>query len=99
MKKLSALLFAAAVGATGCTGTTGPKSYEADAPLAIESSAKAEKAEKADRRTTDSEPTRIPAGTARVHADDIDDSNYQDSFLQLQSGVNQDRKALGKAGR
>ncbi|HJZ94424.1 MAG TPA: hypothetical protein VKE40_26405 [Gemmataceae bacterium] len=96
MKKLSTLVFAAALGAVGCMGTTGPKSYEADAPLAVETSAKADKP---DRRTTEPEPTRVPAGTARVHADDIDDSNYQDSLRQLQSDVNQDRKALGKAGR
>jgi uncharacterized protein involved in exopolysaccharide biosynthesis len=79
MKKLCAMVFAAALGAAGCMGTTGPKSYEADAPLAVETSVKAERP---DRRTTE-----------------IDESNYQDSFRQLQSGVNQDRKALGKAGR
>jgi uncharacterized protein involved in exopolysaccharide biosynthesis len=96
MKKLSALVCAAALGAAGCMGTSGPKSYEADAPLAVETSAKAEKP---DRRTTEPEPTRTPAGTARVHADEIDDSNYQDSLRQLESDLKQDRKALGKAGR
>jgi hypothetical protein len=77
-------------------GTSGPKSYEADAPLAVETSAKADKP---DRRSSEPEPTRTPAGTARVDPNDIDESNYQDSFRQLQSDVKQDRKALGKAGR
>jgi uncharacterized protein involved in exopolysaccharide biosynthesis len=96
MKKLCAMVFAAALGAAGCMGTTGPKSYEADAPLAVETSVKAERP---DRRTTEPEPTRTPAGTARVHPEDIDDSNYQESLRQLESDLKQDRKALGKAGR
>jgi hypothetical protein len=95
MKKLTALFVITALAAIGCVGPTGPKSYEADGPLAVEKSTRDEKAD----RTADAEPTRLAPASARVSAEDIDESNYGDYLRKLDSDIKQDRKALGKAGK
>ena len=89
MKKLVAIMLtAAALGAAGC-GTT-EKTWVADEPPPLA---------KSDPLTTTIDPVRLPAGGARVSADAIDDTNYQDAARRLETEINADRRAFSKAGR
>jgi hypothetical protein len=82
------VLTAAALGAVGCTTTE--KTWTADEPPPLA---------KGDPSTTTVDPIRLPAGGARVSADTIDDTNYQDAARRLESEINADRRALSKTGR
>ena len=82
------MLTAAALGAAGCTATE--KSWVADEPPPLA---------KSDPSTTMVDPVRLPAGAARVSADGIDDTNYQDAARRLETEINADRRALSKAGK
>jgi hypothetical protein len=89
MKKLvTIMLTAAALGAAGC-GTT-EKTWVADDPPPLA---------KNDPSTTTVDPVRLPAGAARVAADDINDDNVHDSVRRLTAELNADGRALSKAGK
>jgi len=87
-KRVAIMLTAAALGAAGC-GTT-EKTWVADEPPPLA---------KSDPLTTTIDPVRLPAGGARVSAADIDDTNYAEQARRLQAELNNDKRALSKAGR
>jgi hypothetical protein len=90
MKRLIALMLAAAfVGLAGCT-TTEQDKYIADEPPPL---AKREPA------PTVVDPVKLTAARAPLTADEINESNVHDSLRRLESDVKTDGRAMTKVGK
>jgi hypothetical protein len=93
-KALALVAVLAGLGAAGCTGTApGGRQWAADPDKAppIQSSTRAGAA------PTELDPVKLPPAHTRVAADDIDETNYQDSLRKLESETKVEKRALSQA--
>jgi len=93
-KALALAAVLAGLGAVGCTGPTkGGRQWAADPdkppPLATNTRAGA--------GPTELDPVKLPPAHTRVVAEDIDESNYQDSLRRLESETKVEKRALSQA--
>jgi hypothetical protein len=93
-KALALAAVLAGLGAVGCTGTTpGGRQWAADPdkPPPIQTSARPAAG------PTELDPVKLPATHTRVSAEDIDETNYQDSLRRLESETKVEKRALSQA--
>ena len=91
MKKGIAFAFCAAViAAIGCTSMSPKNKYTADQPPPI--------IKNSDGRT-ELPATRLSDNRKHVSPDQIDETNYEDSFARLDNDIQSDKRAMTKLGK